>query len=134
MNDIEIQMPTSLRTLSKSCETICEKECCGLGAYHFSPFNVIYHLTRWNTSIRENHVATIRADLAELTKTVRNLKGGPTKITLMDLNAILSENQMLALIDEIDVAVTAACNIYAVQKDDIDLRYQNYLDRLTPPE
>lgn len=52
----------------------------------------------------------------------------------MDLNAILSENQMLALIDEIDVAVTAACNIYAVQKDDIDLRYQNYLDRLTPPE
>ncbi len=133
-NDIKIQMPPSLRALSKSCETICEKECCGLGAYHFSPFNIIYHLTRWDASIRENHVATIRADLAELTKTVRNLKGGPAKITLADLNAILTENQMLALIDEIDTAVTAACNIYAVHKDDIDSRYQNYLHRLTSPE
>ncbi len=134
MNDIEIQMPPSLRALSKSCETICERECCGIEAYNFSPFNIIYHLTGWDASIRENHVATIRADLAELTKTVRNSKGGHTKITLADLNAILTENRLLALIDEIDSAVTSACNIYALHKDDIASRYQNDLHRLTSPE
>jgi hypothetical protein len=62
----EFKLPPSIAALSKSCETICEVECCGLGAISFSTFNVIYHLTKRDAEICESNVVKIRAELASL--------------------------------------------------------------------
>lgn len=123
----EFQLPPSIAALSKSCETICEAECCGLGAFSFSPFNVIYHLTKWQAEIRENDVATIHAELADLSKIFQTSSERPETIISEEWNAILTEAQLLALIDEIGSAVSEACSIYAIHKDRVDARYQNYL-------
>ena len=57
---IEIQLPPSFAALCNTCETICEKECCGIGAFNFSPFNIIYHLTKWEARIRDSDVEALR--------------------------------------------------------------------------
>lgn len=123
----EIQLPVSIAALSKSCETICEVFCCGLGAFSFSPFNIIYHLTKWHGCIRESDVATIRAELADLSKIFHSSFERPETITSLEWNAVLTEAQLLALIDEIGTAVSEACLIYASHKDRAEVRYQNYL-------
>lgn len=123
----ELKLPPSIAALSKSCETICEAECCGLGAFSFSPFNVIYHLTKRDAEIREGEVATIRAELADLSKIFQTSTEPPETIISRVWNAILTEAQLHALIDEIGSAVSEACAIYAIHKDRVDARYQNYL-------
>ncbi|WP_432431564.1 DUF6331 family protein [Rhizobium leguminosarum] len=37
---IDIQLPPTVAALCKSCETICDKECCGIGAFSFSPLTI----------------------------------------------------------------------------------------------
>ena len=123
----EIQLPPSIAAMSKSCETMCEAACCGLGAFSFSPFNVIYHLTRWDAEIRESHVATIRSELADLSRVFQSASIASQTVVCAEWNAILTEAQLLALVEEIGSAVTEACLIYASQKDRVDARYQNYL-------
>lgn len=123
----EVQLPPSIAALSKSCESICEAECCGLAAFNFSPFNVIYHLTKWQAAIRESDVATIRAELADFSKVFQTSSERHETISSAEWNAILTEAQLLALIDEIGSAVSEACSIYAIHKGRVDARYQNYL-------
>lgn len=124
---IEIQLPPSIAALCKSCETICEKECCGIGAFSFSPFNIIYHLTKWEARIRDSDVAVIRSELADLAKKIRNSDERPAQMILTELNAILKDEQVLSLIGEIESALTESCAIYTSLKDRIDERYQNFL-------
>lgn len=126
----EFKLPPSIAALSKSCETICEVECCGLGAISFSPFNVIYHLTKWDAEIRESDVVTIRAELAALSKVFQTSSERPETVTSMEWNAILTETQLLALIDEIGSSVSEACSIYVRHKDRVDARYQSYLQTI----
>ncbi|MBX5143974.1 DUF6331 family protein [Rhizobium lentis] len=124
---IDIQSPPSVAALCKSCETICEKECCGIGAFSFSPFNIIHHLTKRDVRILDSDVAAIRAELIALVTTLRNSDQRTEKVVLAELNAILTTEQMVALIDEIDSALSEACAIYAGQSERVDERYQNFL-------
>ena len=124
---IDIQLPPNLAALCNTCETICEKECCGPGAFSFSPFNIIYHLTKWEARIRDSNIEMLRSELADLAKDTRNLDQHSERIVLPELNAILTKEQLLALVGEIDSALTEGCAIYADQESRVDERYQKFL-------
>lgn len=124
---IEIQLPSSFAALCNTCETICKKECCGIGAFNFSPFNVIYHLTKWEARIRDGDVEKLRSELFDLAEDLRTSDKSAEKVVLTELNAILTNKQMLALIGEINSALTEACAIYADREVRTDERYQNFL-------
>jgi hypothetical protein len=87
---IDIQLPPTVAALCKGCETICEKECCGIGAFSFSPFNIIYHLTKRHARILDSDVAAVRFELVDLVMTVRNSDQRGEKVVLAELNAILT--------------------------------------------
>lgn len=129
-----IQLPPFFAALCKSCETICERECCGIGAFNFSPFNIIYHLTKWHACIRDSDVEEIRTELTDLAAKLRSSGQHFERIVVADLNAILTENQMITLIADVDSAILEACAIYAGQQDRVDERYQNFLRIIKTPE
>jgi len=130
----DLQLPPFFAALCKSCETICERECCGIGAFNFSPFNIIYHLTKWNACIRDSDVEEIRNELTDFTAKLQSSGQHSERIILAELNAILTANQMIALIADVDSAIFEACAIYAGQKDRIDERYQSFLRIIKTPE
>ncbi|MEQ3704081.1 DUF6331 family protein [Pseudophaeobacter sp.] len=131
---IEIQLPPSFAALCNTCETICEKECCGIGAFNFSPFNIIYHLTKWEARIRDSDVEALRTELSDLARDLRNSDQRAEKVVLAELNAILTNEQMLALISEINSALAEGCAIYAGQERRIDERYRNFLRIIEVPK
>lgn len=130
----DIQLPPFFAALCKSCETICERECCGIDAFNFSPFNVIYHLTKWHACIRDSDVEKIRTELTDFAATLRSSGPHSERIVLAELNAILTVNQMITLIANVDSAILEACAIYAGQQDRVDERYQNFLRLIETPE
>lgn len=129
---IDITLQPFVSALCKSCETICEKECCGIGAYSFSPFNIIYHLTKTNAGIRDRDVAEIRAELADLLAVLRRTAPSVERVVILELNAILTVEQVIALVGEIDSAISEACAIYSGQQERIDERYENFLRIIKP--
>ncbi|MEP0156274.1 MAG: DUF6331 family protein [Pseudophaeobacter sp.] len=131
---IEIQLPPSFAALCNTCETICEKECCGIGAFNFSPFNIIYHLTKWEARIRDSDVEALRTELSDLARDLRNSDQRAEKVVLAELNAILTNEQMLALISEINSALAEGCAIYAGQESRSDERYRNFLRIIEVPK
>ncbi|MDM9647769.1 DUF6331 family protein [Rhizobium sp. S163] len=131
---IDITLPPSVAALCKSCETICEKECCGISAFSFSPFNVIYHLTKVDACIMDSDVAEIRSGLAELLTNLRGAVRRVEKVVISEFNAIMTAEQMIALVGEIDSALSEGCAIYASQEDRVDERYQNFLRIIETPK
>jgi hypothetical protein len=55
-------------------------------------------------------------------------------VVLAELNAILTNEQMLALISEINSALAEGCAIYAGQERRIDERYRNFLRIIEVPK
>ncbi|SDX93499.1 hypothetical protein SAMN05444358_11727 [Ruegeria halocynthiae] len=124
---IEIQLPPAFAALCKTCETICEKECCGIGAFNFSPFNIIYHLTKWEARIRDSDVEMLRSELTDLAANIRSSHQRSEKLVLSELNAILTNEQVLALIREVESALTDGYVIYSSQEIPITERYEKFL-------
>lgn len=123
---IEITLPASIESLCKSCETICEKECCGIRAFSFSPLNIIYHLTRINACVGDEDVAEIRSEMAEFVKNLGGLDRHAEKVVISELNAILTVEQVIALFDLIDTALSDGCAIYAIYENQIKQSDQNF--------
>ena len=131
---IEIQLPPDLAALCQSCESICEKECCGIGAFNFSPFNIIYHLTKWKGRIFNVDVEGLRSELTNLAAEIQNFDQRSAMFVLAELNAILTKEQLLALIDEIEFALTKGCTLFDEQKDRLEKRYQAFQQIVSAPE
>jgi hypothetical protein len=122
---IEITFPPYIEALCKSCETICEKECCGIRAFSFSPFNIIYHLTKINACIRDEDVAEIRSGMAEIVKNLGGLEHSE-KVVMAEFNAILTVEQVISLFALIDAALSEGCAIYEIHEKWIDQSDQNF--------
>lgn len=131
---IEIQLPPAFAALCKTCETICEKECCGIGAFNFSPFNIIYHLTKWDARIRDSDVETLRSELTDLVANLRSSHQRSEKLVLTELNAILTNEQILTLISEVESALIDGCVIYSSQETQITEQYEKFLRIVNVPE
>lgn len=131
---IDIVLPPFLAALCKSCETVCVRECCGIEAFSFSPFNIIYHLTKLQRRSLDSEIADIRLELADLATRLRTSDLNTENLVLADLNAILTIEQVFALIDEIDFALTEGRAIYCSQEERIDARYRNFLRIIRAPK
>ncbi|MGE8103222.1 DUF6331 family protein [Allorhizobium sp. NPDC080224] len=123
---IEITLPASIGALCKTCETTCEKECCGIRAFNFSPFNIIYHLTKVEERIRDSDVAEIRTKIADISKQVGNLDRHADKAVIAELNAILTVDQAISLFDLIDSALSDGCTIYSIHEKQIEQNEQQF--------
>ncbi len=55
-----------LASLLADCETACERDCCGIDAFDFSPLNVAAHLSRYSGTIDTAHTRRILEDLERL--------------------------------------------------------------------
>ena len=130
----EFILPPAIANLCKNCETICEVACCGVGAFHFSPFNVISHLTWRQGLITKEDVAAIRSELAVVDREFRSDHWQGRKILISELNAIMTPEKVLLLVAEISFALSEACEIYAAQKLSVDERYKNFNLLMGAPE
>ncbi|XUY27452.1 DUF6331 family protein [Agrobacterium sp. rho-8.1] len=131
---MEITFPPNVSALCKTCETICEQECCGILAFNFSAFNIIYHLTKINARIFDRDVAEIRSELDDIAKKISTLDRHADKVTIIELNAILTAEQVISLLDFIDSAISDACAIYAVYKNQIELNDQDFSNIVKAPK
>lgn len=120
----EIQLPPNIRALCQTCETICEKDCCGVAAFSFSPFNVIYHLTKWEGRIRNESAETLRMELSELRSEISAANPTSERLIFKELNAILTKAQALTLINEIETGIDDSCAIYASHAAQVTDRYK----------
>lgn len=125
---IEIKLPPLIADLCNSCETISEKTCCGIEAFNFSPFNVVYHLTRWKTNIHDFDFIEICSEVDEFFIKISNLNVNSVKMFLPDFEAIMTRDQLLFVIGEIKSALSDGYDIYLSQKDHIDKKYFNFLN------
>jgi len=123
---IEITLPANIGALCETCETTCEKECCGILAFNFSPFNIIYHLTKIDERIRDSDVAEIREQIARITKKVGNLDRHADKVVIAELNAIFTVDQLISLFDLIDTALSDGCAIYSIHAKQIEQNEQKF--------
>ncbi len=123
---IEITLPADIGALCKTCETTCEKECCGIRAFNFSPFNIIYHLTKIDGFIRDSDVAEIRTKIADISKQVGNLDRHADKVVIAELNAIFTVDQVMSLFDLIATALSQGCAIYSIHEKQIEQNEQKF--------
>lgn len=131
---IEITLPPSLAALCASCETICMSECCGIRAFSFSPFNIIYHLTKVADPIRGEDVAEIRSELGELVRTFDGADQQADEVLIKDFNEAFTVEQLISLFDLIDAALSEACAIYAIHEKQIEQEYQKFLRIIEAPK
>lgn len=123
---IEITLPPRIGALCISCETICQRECCGIRAFSFSPFNIIYHLTKINACISDEDVAEIRSEMAEIVKNLSRLDWHAEKVDIAEFNEILTVEQVISLFDLIDSALSEGCAIYEIHEKQIEQSDQNF--------
>lgn len=122
---IDIQLSPSIAALIKSCETVCAKECCGHNAFSFSPFNLIYYLTKYGQPIVDGDIERLQVELADFVTTLRNSDEFLEHFAVQEINAILTTDQMVAVINEISFALTQARVLYANHCDQIEDRAYN---------
>ena len=120
----EIQLPPRLAALCRDCETVCEATCCGIGAFNFSPFSLIHHLSRVDAGVRAESVAALRADLDAFAASIR--AAGPERLTIPALNAALTPAQAQALAAEIAAALTEAETLWAVHGARAEARWDAF--------
>jgi len=56
----------NLARLFQGCETFCDRDCCGLDAFDFSPLRVAAHLSHYSGAIAERDVRTLIEELDAL--------------------------------------------------------------------
>lgn len=109
-------------------------ECCGIDAFSFSPFNIIYHLTMGTACIRNEDVSEIRSEVAEL---LRNLGGADQhaeEFAIDEFNQVFTVEQLISLFDVIDAALSEGCAIYAAHEKQIGLASQRFSSIFETPK
>ena len=119
----EIQLPPRLSALCRECETVCEAACCGIGAFNFSPFSLIHHLSRVDAGVQAESVAALRADLDAFAASIHAAGPAPGRLTITELNAALTPDQAQALAAEIAAALTEAEALWAEHGARAEARY-----------
>ncbi|MBO9102180.1 MULTISPECIES: hypothetical protein [unclassified Rhizobium] len=86
-----------------------------------------WDLFRTNAGIRYRDVAEIRSELADVLAVLRSTAQSVEGVVILELNAILTVEQVIALVGEIDSAISEGCAIYSGQQERIDERYESFL-------
>lgn len=123
-----IKLSHSLIRLFKHCETICEAQCCGIGAFNFSPFNIIAYLMRYNAEIRESDVKDLLYEITEFEKNYGKCGVISNGCTVQELNAILAGPQVTEISNFIIKSVNDAFSLFAKYKNNEEKRYDKYLE------
>ena len=63
----------ALANLLMACEKMCRQECCGIGAFDFSPLHVASHMASYKGSITEAEVAAMLGDLDQCLRVALSL-------------------------------------------------------------
>lgn len=130
---IEITLPPRIAALCGSCETNCVSGCCGISAFSFSPFNIIYHLTRFGDGIGNQYVAEIRSEMAELVRKLGGSDRQAGEVSIEDFNEYFTVEQLISLFDLIDAALSEACAIYAMHEKQVEQGHQKFLRIIETP-
>ncbi|KQR33288.1 hypothetical protein ASF91_04525 [Rhizobium sp. Leaf155] len=118
----QLGFPPSISALVKECERFCEKECCGPNAFSFSPFNMIYHLTKYGEDISWTDIESLQEQLSDFAEMVRSSYMPSEKLEVLEINAILTVDQLVCLVEEIGFGLIQAHAIYAPYRDEIEDR------------
>lgn len=99
-----------LTTLMQRCQEVCVAECCGLGAFDFSPIHVASYLATHYQPRREGVVTELMSDLEDFR---RGPDGVPDTemVSVTVLNESLSRWRRDKLADEIASAIAVAQDI-----------------------
>ncbi|WDE95561.1 DUF6331 family protein [Lentisphaera profundi] len=91
-----------LNTLITSCETICLSDCCGIDAYDFSPIHIASYLISTTGGIEDKELEELRNQLKQLRETCGTQNHTAQKVTIEEINQILTPQDLDQLIDEIE--------------------------------
>jgi hypothetical protein len=97
----------------QNCATVCEPECCGIDAYHFSPFHIASFLLRYNGRIDQRDLEEIRNQLSVLDANYGTNGASQNGCTIEEMNQHFSGQAISKLVNDINAALDRACNLVA---------------------
>ena len=62
----ELNPGPRLASLIRACEKVCSVDCCGLGAFDFSPLHAASHLSAFTGAISDDDIAAIDNEVNQL--------------------------------------------------------------------
>lgn len=100
-----------LINLINKCQSLFVAECCGIGAFDFSPVHIASFLIMWEGKPRDNDLRKLRAQLDELKRNY-GLNGAISPgVAITELNQYLSGKEIDILVDEISYNLKLALQI-----------------------
>ncbi len=58
-----MKLGARLKALVEACENMCVAECCGIGAFDFSPLHITSHLSAFTGTISEADLSKVEAEI-----------------------------------------------------------------------
>jgi hypothetical protein len=106
-----MKLEDPLLNLVDRCQTICVAECCGIGAYDFSPVHIASSLLIWEGKPSPERVAKLRSQLDALKANYGNAVASSSGITIDDMNQSFSAAEVEALVGEIAMNLDIALRL-----------------------
>lgn len=117
-----MQLEPPLANLIARCQTICVAECCGIGAYDFSPIQIASYLTMYRGKPDDSEVANLHHQIDALRANYGLAGGSGGGVVLEEMNQSFTAEQIEALASELSANLGIAMNL--VEQSEA-LRFRN---------
>ena len=112
----ELPIGRALASLIAQCESVCVAECCGLGAFDFSPLRVAASLTKYGGP-NADHVQAIRDDLDALIEAGKAYPGDDAGCSTDLLNADFSNETLEQFVRTIQIGLDSLDQMVAASDE-----------------
>src|SRR4051794_11984029 len=89
-----MKLEPPLSNLAARCQTICVAECCGIGAYDFSPIQIASYLTMYRGTPDASEVRVLRGQIDALRANYGSTGTGEQGVTFEELNQSFTSDQI----------------------------------------
>ncbi len=106
-----MKLEDPLLNLVARCQTICVAECCGIGAYDFSPVHIASYLLLWQGKIDQANLTKLMGQLVALKANYGSSGASSQGVTLDDINQNFTGAEIDKMVDEITANLKIALKL-----------------------
>ena len=97
----EFTLNPPLKALVHACETVCVAECCGIGAFHFSPFHAASFLIRYDARVDVRLLDDIQRQLEELRVVSVELGKSGERLLIEEMNSSFNSEELQEFVRDV---------------------------------
>ncbi len=106
----ELSLGQRTKCLVDACQVVCVPDCCGIGAYYFSPLYTAAYLSRYTGTVSKDDVQTISDELDALVAEASSLSPNSDGLvcSISGMNQYFTADSIREFVDDIKRSMSLA--------------------------